>query len=211
VLACGAALLGATLLNARRGETTAGRTVAALWLGALAFLMQFFRHPGCTTPLEPDLVVAPAAGRVVHIGLEEEPEVLRDRRLRISIFLSVFDAHLTRSPVTGRITYQRYHPGRYLVALHPKSSMLNERNSILVEHPGGTPVLVRQIAGFLARRICSYTAPGATVTAGQELGFIRLGSRVDLFLPPTSTVLVQLRQAVRAGETAIARLPPIRR
>jgi phosphatidylserine decarboxylase precursor-related protein len=97
--------------------------------------MQFFRHPGCTTPLEPDLVVAPAAGRVVHIGLEEEPEVLRDRRLRISIFLSIFDAHLTRSPVSGRITYQRYHPGRYFVALHPKSSTLNERNSILVEHP----------------------------------------------------------------------------
>jgi phosphatidylserine decarboxylase len=203
---CGAVLLVATaLVRWSRGPSRA-RALEALSLTVLGFLAQFFRDPGCTTPVEADLVVAPASGRVVHVGLEEEPEMLGDRRLRISVFLSVFDAHLTRSPIAGRVVDQRYHPGRYLVALHPKSSTLNERNSILLEHASGQRVLVRQIAGFLARRICSYVAVGASVMAGEEVGFIKLGSRVDVFLPATSVVLVQTGQRVRAGETPVARL-----
>ncbi|MBV9278449.1 MAG: phosphatidylserine decarboxylase [Chloroflexi bacterium] len=202
-----AALLPILAIRGLKRRTARGRGLAALSLGGLALLARFFRHPGCTTPSQRDLAVAPAYGRVVHVGLEEEPELLGDRRLRISIFLSLFDAHLTRAPVSGRVTYQRYHPGRYLVALHPKSSSLNERNSILLVQPGGTPVLVRQVAGFLARRIRCYTRPGQTVAAGEEIGFITLGSRVDVFLPPDSRPLVQLGQGVRAGETPLARWP----
>lgn len=189
----------------RAGGGVPGRVVLAS-LGSLSFLAQFFRFPGCATPGETDLVVAPAYGRVVHIGLEDEPEFMGDRRLRISIFLSVFDPHLTRAPLAGRIVYRRYHPGRYLVALHPKSSTVNERNSIAIEHAPGVTILVRQIAGLLARRICSYVEPGAVVAAGDEIGFIKLGSRVDLFVPDDSTVLVSNGQYVRAGETPLARL-----
>jgi phosphatidylserine decarboxylase len=203
---CGTALLLTTVAVRKYRGATAARGLLAGSLTVLGFLIQFFRHPGCTTPVEADLVVAPASGRVVHIGLEEEPEMLGDRRVRISVFLSIFDAHLTRSPIAGRVLDQRYHPGRYLVALHPKSSTLNERNSILLEHPGGPRVLVRQIAGFLARRICSYVVAGESVEAGAEIGFIKLGSRVDLFLPVGTTVLVHPGGRVRAGETPLARL-----
>lgn len=206
IAVCGPALVVTTLLARKYRGPAAGRALVTLSLTVLGFLVQFFRHPGCTTPVEADLVVAPASGRVVHVGLDEEPEILGDRRLRISIFLSVFDAHLTRSPIAGRVLDQRYHPGRYLVALHPKSSTLNERNSILLEHRSGPRILVRQIAGFLARRICSYTVVGESVVAGEELGFIKLGSRVELFLPAATTVLVRRGQTVRAGETPVARL-----
>jgi len=206
IAVCGAALALTTLLARKYRGPAAGRALLALSLTVLAVLLRFFRHPGCITPVGADLVVAPASGRVVHVGLDQEPEILGDRRLRISIFLSVFDAHLTRSPIAARVLDQRYHPGRYLVALHPKSSTLNERNSILLEHPSGTRVLVRQIAGFLARRICSYAVVGESVVAGEEIGFIKLGSRVDLFLPATTTVLVRRGQTVRVGETPMARL-----
>jgi phosphatidylserine decarboxylase len=182
------------------------RSVAFLSLTAFGFLAQFFRHPGCETPLDPGIVVSPAYGRVVHIGVEDEPEILNERRIRVSIFLSLFDPHLTRAPIAGHVTYERYHPGRYLVALHPKASELNERNSTLIEHASGTPVLVRQIAGLLARRICSYAHPGATVSAGEEIGFIKLGSRVDVFLPESASVAVSVGQYVRAGQTEMGRL-----
>lgn len=178
----------------------------ALPLVLLAFVAQFFRHPGCETPVEENLVVAPAYGRVVDIEHEVEPEVFGDRRLRISIFLSIFNAHLTRAPIGGRVVYQRYHPGRYLVALHPKSSTLNERNSIVIEDENGVRLLVRQIAGLLARRICSYARVDCTVSAGEEIGFIKLGSRVDLILPPDARILVHLGQHVSAGQTPVALL-----
>ena len=206
LLTCAVILAGTAIVARKQRGLLAGRWMTALSLGILGFVMQFFRHPGCATPMETELVVAPASGRVVHIGLEDEPELLSDRRLRISVFLSVFDAHLTRSPISGLVLDQRYHPGRYLMALHPKSSTLNERNSILLEHASGTRVLVRQIAGFLARRIRSYAEISDTVMAGEELGFIKFGSRVDIFLPPTATVLVRVGQTVRAGETPVARL-----
>lgn len=152
------------------------------------------------------MVVSPAYGRVVHIGVEDEPEFLKDRRVRISIFLSVFNPHLVRAPIGGTTVYQRYHPGRYLVALHPKSSLLNERNSVAIEHPSGTVVLVREIAGLLARRICSYVEVGGTIDAGEEIGYIKLGSRVDVFLPEGASVVVKNGMRVRAGETVIAQL-----
>jgi phosphatidylserine decarboxylase len=178
--------------------------------GVLALLAWFFRHPGAETPVEPGLVVAPAFGRVVHVGSEHEPEMLGDRRNRISIFLSLFDAHLVRAPIAGRIADQRYTPGRFLVALHPKASTLNERSSVLIEGDDGIPVLVRSIAGLVARRIRTYVRPDMQVDAGQEIGFIKLGSRVDVFLPEDAHLLVAAGQKVRAGETVLARIGPAR-
>ncbi len=177
-------------------------------IGFVALLAQFFRYPGCSTPIDEDLIVAPSYGRIVHIGPELEPEILGDRRIRISIFLSLFDPHLTRSPITGKVVYQKYHPGRYLVALNPKASTLNERHSLLIEHENNTRILVRQIAGFVARRICTYVQTGSSLKAGEEVGFIKFGSRVDLFVPEDSAVLVKDKQYVHAGRTSIARMRP---
>ena len=207
LLGTGAALGSVTALILTFKGYRAARMMGVASLGVVAFLAHFFRYPGCVPPSDPDLIVSPAAGRVVYVGTEHEPEILGDRRLRVSIFLSVLDVHLTRSPIAGRVTYQQYHPGRYLVALHPKSSQLNERNSILLEDANGSQVLVRQIAGFLARRIRSYVGIGMQVARGQEIGFIKLGSRVDLFLPAAAEPLVRVGQAVRAGETPLARWP----
>jgi phosphatidylserine decarboxylase len=207
LLALGAILLGWNVFALWRGRGTFPRRSVALSLSAFGFLAQFFRVPGCTTPDEPGLVVAPAYGRLVHAGIEDEPEVIQDRRIRVSIFLSVFNPHLVRAPFAGRVVYERYHPGRYLVALHPKSSELNERNSVLIEDAAGTQVLVREIAGLLARRICSYVSVGTPISAGGEIGFIKLGSRVDVFLPENATIMLHVGNRVKAGETVIARLP----
>jgi phosphatidylserine decarboxylase len=190
----------------REGKGRALPAGALAALGSLVFFAQFFRNPGALTPVEAGLVVAPAFGRVVHIGEEEESEMLGGRRVRISIFLSLFDPHLTRAPVGGRILTQRHTSGRYLVALHPKASALNERNSIVIETAGGAQVLVRSIAGLLARRICSYVEPGVSVEVGQEIGYIKLGSRVDIFLPIGASILARPGQKVRAGETPLARI-----
>jgi phosphatidylserine decarboxylase len=200
--ACVLSVLAATRRESRLRAAAAGA------IAGLAFLTQFFRHPGADTPLESGLVIAPAFGRVVHIGTENEPELLGDRRMRISIFLSVFDPHLVRAPVGGRIIEQRYTPGRYLVALHPKASTLNERSSVLIEGDDGVSILVRSIAGLLARRICSYATVGMRVDPGEEVGYIKLGSRVDVFLPPQAAVLVKIGEYTRAGETPLARIGP---
>lgn len=203
-LALGAIAWALLLAGNRRRHGRVSAVAALAATAGLAFLAQFFRHPGANTPTDPDAVVAPATGHVVHIGSEAESEILTDERLRISIFLSLFDPHLTRAPMAGRVTYQRYHPGRYLVALHPKASELNERNSVVLERADGTPFLVREIAGLVARRICSYVEPGATVRAGEEIGYIKLGSRLDVFLPLDARVVVKPGQRVRAGETVVA-------
>jgi phosphatidylserine decarboxylase len=197
-------LLAAVRALLGRGAAMRGAGVSAVGFGLLA---QFFRHPGTNTPDNETLVISPAYGRIVHIGTEEEREFLGDRRVRISTFLSVFNPHLTRAPVGGRVVYERYHPGKYLVALHPKSSTLNEQNSIGIERSDGVRILVRQIAGLLARRIRSYAKVGSEIQAGEEIGFIKFGSRVEVFLPADAEVLVTVGQHVQAGSTVIARLP----
>lgn len=202
----GVLLAGLNLLALTRPRGTRNRRFA-LSLGIFGLGAQFFRSPGCSTPTGHDLVVSPAYGRVVHVGVETEPEVFGEQRVRVSIFLSVLNPHLVRAPLAGRVVYERYHPGRYLVALHPKSSTLNERNSLVIESASDTRVLVREIAGLLARRIHSYTQVGREVQAGGEIGFITLGSRVDLFLPEDAALSVRVGDRVRAGETVIARIP----
>jgi phosphatidylserine decarboxylase len=173
---------------------------------AYLFLVSFFRYPQRQTPPHPTAVIAPADGTIVAIQPTPEAEYFGDQRIMISIFMSVFNVHANWTPISGRVVYQEYHPGKYLVALHPKSSELNERHTVVIENPSGKPVLVRQIAGLLARRICWYVGKNQIVQAGDELGFIKFGSRVDVFLPLDSKIKVQLYQQVRGSETILAEL-----
>jgi phosphatidylserine decarboxylase len=186
----------------------APRWVQAVSLGLSAVIMgffaQFFRNPPRTTPTLVNTTIAPADGTIVAIEPVYEPEYFQDTRLKISIYMSALNVHVNRVPVTGRVVYTRYHPGQYLVAFHPKASELNERNTVVIEDPRGQPVLVRQIAGILARRIVSYMNMGQLVTAGAELGFIKFGSRCDVFLPMQCRVCVRLDERVTGGETVLA-------
>jgi phosphatidylserine decarboxylase len=170
------------------------------------FLLFFFRWPA--RHLEPDhgLIYAPADGKVVVIEETFEEEYFNDTRLQVSIFMSPFNVHSNRYPVSGRIKYVRYHPGNYMVAWHPKSSELNERSSIVIETLDGTEVLVRQIAGAVARRIVTYAKENQDVMQGDELGFIKFGSRVDVFLPVGTEIEVPILQQVKANKSIIAKI-----
>jgi phosphatidylserine decarboxylase len=170
------------------------------------FLLFFFRWPA--RHLEPDhgLIYAPADGKVVVIEDAFEKEYFKDIRLQVSIFMSPFNVHSNRYPVSGHIKYVRYHPGNYMVAWHPKSSELNERSSIVIETKDGTEILVRQIAGAVARRIVTYAKENQDVLQGDELGFIKFGSRVDVFLPVGTEIEVPILQQVKANKSIIAKI-----
>lgn len=170
------------------------------------FLLFFFRLPVRQLEPDPGLIYAPADGKVVVIEETEEKEYFRDMRLQISIFMSPFNMHSNRYPVSGRIKYVMYHPGNYMVAWHPKSSELNERSSIVIETENGSEILIRQIAGAVARRIVTYAKKGAHVTQGDELGFIKFGSRVDIFLPLGTEVEIPILQQVKANKSIIAKI-----
>ena len=183
------------------------------WILAIAaivfslLIVAFFRVPPITTPEQENRVIAPAEGKVVVIENTEEGEYLGDERTQISIFMSPLNVHVNRSPVDGKISYYKYHPGKYLVAWHPKSSTENERTTIGYETQAGVKVLMRQIAGAVARRISFYKSEGNSVAAGDEVGFIRFGSRVDVFLPTDSTIHVKIGDKTIGGETVLATLP----
>lgn len=167
----------------------------------------FFRMPNREYPEHTDrCVVAPADGVIVDIAKVKDPEYFDDERIRISIFMSPANVHVNRYPIGGEVVYRKYHPGRYLVAWHPKSSTLNERNTVVLRTAGGAEILVRQIAGALARRIVSYAKVGEQVLRGQELGFIKFGSRVDIFLPLTADIKVEMEEHVRSGISLLAEL-----
>jgi phosphatidylserine decarboxylase len=181
-----------------------------IWLGYLlsAFLLitiiQFFRSPNRSFILHEDHIVAPADGKVVVIEEVTETEYFKDKRLQISIFMSPINVHVNRYPISGIVKYSKYHPGLFLVAWHPKSSTDNERTTIVVEHKNGQSVLFRQIAGALARRIVNYSKEGDVAAQGDEFGFIKFGSRVDLLLPLSVKVNVKLEQNVKGRQTVIA-------
>ncbi len=170
-------------------------------------VLQFFRSPRFEVSVADQQVVCPADGKVVVIEETEEPEFLKDKRIQVSVFMSPVNVHVNRNPVAGMVKYFKYHPGKYLVAWHPKSSTENERTTIAVENKAGFTVLFRQIAGALARRIVWYVKEGQEVEQGQQFGFIKFGSRVDIFLPLGSQVLVNLGDKVKGGRTILAELP----
>lgn len=167
----------------------------------------FFRNPNRELMLHGEAVIAPADGKVVVVEEVEEPEYFQDRRLQVSVFMSIKNVHVNRNPISGQVKYFKYHPGRYLLAWHPKSSTANERTSIVIENDNEIEILVRQIAGKVARRIVSYLDEGDEVLQGSELGFIKFGSRVDLYLPLDAELQVTIGQKVKGGETVIARWP----
>jgi len=170
------------------------------------FLLFFFRLPARHLEPDPGLIYAPADGKVVVIEETEENEYFKDKRLQVSIFMSPFNMHSNRYPVSGRIKYVEYHSGHYMVAWHPKSSELNERSTIVIETAGGTEILVRQIAGAVARRIVTYAKTNQVVKQGDELGFIKFGSRVDIFLPVGTEIEIPILQQVKANKSIIAKI-----
>lgn len=169
------------------------------------FTAYFFRNPKRYIVAEDDIVLSPCDGKVVAIEEVYEPEYFKDKRLQVSIFMSPTNVHVNWTPISGEVKYSKYHPGKYLVAWHPKSSEKNERTSIVIEDEDGVEVLVRQIAGALARRIVNYCEEGKEMEQGNQLGFIKFGSRIDLFLPIDTKVEVDLKQKVKGGKTVIAR------
>lgn len=181
-----------------------------IWVSLLlmfAWVVRFFRSPRRNIAHDEELILSPADGKVVVIEEVEETEFFGDRRIQVSVFMSPNNVHANWSPISGIIKYTKYHAGSYLVAWHPKSSTQNERSTIVIESPNGLQLLVRQIAGALARRIVTYAREGNNVRQGDEIGFIKFGSRVDVFLPLDSEVKVQLNQKVKGKITILATVP----
>lgn len=170
------------------------------------FVLQFFRNPSISVPYNDKHILAPADGKVVVVEKTVEYECLKDERIQISIFMSPLNVHICRIPAAGKIKYFKYHPGKYLVAWHPKSSTLNERTTMLLTLKDGLDIVVRQIAGIMARRIKYYIKKGDVVEQGAEFGFIRFGSRLDVFLPTDAEILVKPGMKARAGRTVLAEI-----
>tara|TARA_B100000242_G_scaffold77748_1_gene51062 strand:+ start:3764 stop:4408 length:645 start_codon:yes stop_codon:yes gene_type:complete len=167
----------------------------------LILVLQFFRNPNRPVLGIKDLLVSPVDGKIVSISEIYEDEYFNDKRLQISIFMSPINVHVTRFPVSGKIIYSKYHPGKYLVAWHPKSSKLNERTTIVIENQFLGKVMYRQIAGTVARRIVNYAIENQTAVQGEDAGFIKFGSRVDIFLPPDTKLKIKNGQKVKGGIT----------
>jgi len=172
-------------------------------LAFLLFIISFFRVPARTLTINEKYVVCPADGKVVVIEEITDVEYFHDRRLQVSIFMSPANVHRNVNPVSGDVIYSQYHKGKYLVAWNPKSSTENERHSVVIKNPNGT-LLVKQIAGALAKRIINYLSPGQQVAQSAEMGFIKFGSRVDVLLPPGTILKVELNQMVKGGVTVLA-------
>ncbi|MDB5253311.1 MAG: phosphatidylserine decarboxylase [Flaviaesturariibacter sp.] len=181
-----------------------GWLIFMITLGLFIFILSFFRIPGRTHAEGEDIIVAPCDGTVVVMEEVEADEYFNDRRLQLSIFMSPLNVHVNRNPVSGEVMYSQYHPGKFLVAWHPKSSTENERHSV-VYRLGEKEVLVKQIAGALAKRIVNYLKPGDVVTQGSEMGFIKFGSRVDLLLPVGTGLDVKINQKVKGGVTVLCK------
>jgi len=179
-------------------------TIQLITLLFLIIILQFFRNPKRTFILNEDQILSPVDGKVVVIEEVYEAEYFKDKRLQVSIFMSPINVHVTRYPMGGKINFSKYHPGKFLVAWHPKASEENERTTIVVVNKSFGEVLYRQIAGALAKRIVNYAEEGMQVIQGTDAGFIKFGSRVDLFLPLGTPINVVLNQKAIGGKTVIA-------
>lgn len=206
-----ATVLVLTLINAAACYLAPENTIlhrVLLTASVLFFIivLQFFRKPTRKTAINPQHIIAPADGKVVVIEEVTETEYFQDKRIQVSIFMSPLNVHINFNPLSGIVSYFKYHPGKYLVAWHPKSSTENERTTIVTRQENGTEILFRQIAGALARRLCWYVDKGSAVTQGEEFGFIKFGSRIDVFLPLDAKIKVKLGDRPTGGETVIAEL-----
>ena len=167
------------------------------------FIAYFFRNPKRKIPNLQNIILSPADGKIIHVGEFAEDRFLKEKTLKVSIFMSLFDVHLNRAPVSGKVLKRSYHPGRFLVANVEKSSLLNEQNAVILETEDRFKILLIQIAGFVARRIVCYAKAGDTLRKGEIFGLIRFGSRVDLYLPPEVKPIVRVGQHVKGGESII--------
>lgn len=182
------------------------KTLMLLILAFFILILQFFRNPKRHTHANKKQALSPVDGKVVVIEEVFEKEVFNDKRLQVSVFMSPINVHVTRYPISGNVTYSKYHPGKYLVAWHPKASEENERTTVVLENEGFGKVLYRQIAGALAKRIVNYAKVNTAAQQGADSGFIKFGSRVDLFLPLDADIKVALNQKVKGGESVIAEM-----
>jgi phosphatidylserine decarboxylase len=173
-------------------------------LAVLLLIVAFFRIPTRVLTIDENAIIAPADGKVVVIEETVDEEYFKDKRLQVSVFMSPLNVHVNRNPVNGEVVYSKYHEGKYLVAWHPKSSTENERHSVVIKN-GNCEILVKQIAGAVAKRIVNYLQPGQQVAQSTEMGFIKFGSRVDLLLPVGTKIEVNLNQPVKGGVTIIGR------
>jgi len=180
------------------------KSVQVLLLLFLIIVLQFFRNPKRVTEINDHQIIAPVDGKVVVIEEVEEPEYFKEKKLQVSIFMSPINVHVTRYALSGLIKYSKYHPGKYLVAWHPKSSTENERTTIVIKNKTFGEVLYRQIAGALAKRIVNYAEEGKKVIQGTDAGFIKFGSRVDVFLPLDTKLAVKIGDKVKGGVQVIA-------
>jgi phosphatidylserine decarboxylase len=179
--------------------------IGRFFVAAAAFTLYFFRDPEREIPQGDSLIVAPADGKIVGIDSVEHVPFIDGPAKRISIFLSIFDVHINRAPMKGKVEYRHYMPGDFLPAFEPKASLKNEQNSIGIENSDGYRIVVKQIAGFIARRILCWKNPGTSVNRGERFGLIRFGSRTDLYLPLNAKVEVKLGQRVQGGTSVLAR------
>lgn len=203
-------LVGANLITIffLPGSAELHRAIAITSIIFYLLILQFFRNPRVVINDDERQILAPADGKVVVIEEVKEHEYFNgDRRLQISIFMSPLNVHINRNPVSGIVKYFKYHAGQYLVAWHPKSSTDNERTTVVVELHNGLEVMFRQIAGAMARRIKWYIEEGDAVRQGEEFGFIKFGSRVDVYLPTNANVVVSVGDKTKAGRTVLAELP----
>ncbi|AOW21873.1 phosphatidylserine decarboxylase family protein [Urechidicola croceus] len=180
--------------------------ISIISIGFYILILQFFRNPVRKTNLNDNHIVAPVDGKVVVIEEVTESEYFNDKRIQVSIFMSPLNVHVTRYPISGNVLFSKYHPGKYLVAWHPKASTDNERTTIVVENNTVGKILYRQIAGALAKRIVNYAKVNDKTTQGSDAGFIKFGSRVDVFLPLNAKINVTLNQKVKGGQQVIATL-----
>ena len=181
------------------------KAIQIVILGLLFIVLQFFRNPKRATNLDENTIIAPVDGKVVVIEEVEEPEYFKDKRLQVSIFMSPINVHVTRYAMSGLIKYSKYHPGKFLVAWHPKASTENERTTVVINNKNFGEVLYRQIAGALAKRIINYAEEGKDVIQGTDAGFIKFGSRVDLYLPIGTKLAVKLGDTVKGGTQVVAK------
>jgi len=182
--------------------------ITAVMVVIFGMVVWFFRVPKRTVTSDDDAVLSPCDGKVVAIEEVDEPEYFKDKRVQMSIFMSPLNVHINYHPISGTVSYRKYHPGKYLVAWHPKSSTENERSTLVVKHPRHGEILFRQIAGALARRIRTFSEEGQAAVQGSEFGFIKFGSRVDVFLPKSADIQVHIGDIVQGSTTIIARSRP---
>lgn len=186
------------------GNLMISKIIGIITLIVMILILQFFRNPKRVTEINNSLIISPVDGKVVAVEKVYEKEYFKDERIQISVFMSPLNVHVTRYANSGVVKFSKYHPGKYLVAWHPKSSEKNERTTVVVENTSFGEVLYRQIAGAVARRIINYAKVGDNVIQGTDAGFIKFGSRVDLFLPLNSKIKVELNQIVKGGLDTIA-------